>query len=359
MIIGLVKEIKKHEYRVGLTPSDVKEYVKNNHTVFVQFDAGSGSGFTNEEYVNSGAKIINDAREIWQKSEMIIKVKEPLESEFEFMQENQILFTYLHLAANKQLTLKLMEKNIIAIAYETITDDEGNLPCLKPMSEIAGRIAVQEAAKYLEKPMGGRGVLLGGVTGTKRGEVVIFGGGTVGMNACKMAVGLGANVTVLSRSASTLEKFDDLFASRVTTLFSNENNIKESLKKADAIIGAVLIPGLSAPKLVSINDLEFMKKGSVIVDVSIDQGGCFESSKVTYHDNPTYEIAGVIHYCVANIPGAVSLTSTLALSANTLKYGLEIANKGLDALENPHIKNGLNVYGGRCVNEAVKKSLGL
>jgi alanine dehydrogenase len=359
MLIGLIKEIKKHEYRVGLTPSCVKEYIKNNHEVLVQVDAGIGSGFSNDEYENAGAKIIKEASEIWGKADMIVKVKEPLEQEYKYFRPNLILFTYLHLAANKELTLKLMEKNVTAIAYETITDNDGNLPCLRPMSEIAGRLSVQEAAKYLEKPMGGRGVLLGGVTGTKRGQVVIFGGGTVGMNACKMAVGLGANVTIISRSANTLEKFDDIFSSKVTTLYSNENNIKESLKKADAIIGAVLIPGFSAPKLVSKDDLKLMKKGSVIVDVSIDQGGCFETSKVTYHDNPTYEIDGIIHYCVANIPGAVSLTSTLALTSNTLKYGIKIANKGIDAFENIHIKNGLNVYDKNCVNEAVKESLGL
>ncbi len=359
MIVGLVKEIKKHEYRVGLTPSCVKEYIKNKHEVLVEIDAGLGSGFSNKDYEKAGAKIINKASKVWQKSDMIVKVKEPLEEEYKYFKKDLILFTYLHLAANKELTLQLMKNNVTSIAYETITDNDGSLPCLKPMSEIAGRIAVQEAAKYLEKPMGGRGVLLGGVTGTKRGEVVIFGGGAVGMNACKMAVGLGANVTVIERNAKTLERFDDIFASKVTTLFSTTNNIKESLKKADVVIGAVLIPGLSAPKLVTKKDLKTMKKGSVIVDVSIDQGGCFETSKITYHDNPTYVVNDVIHYCVANMPGAVSLTSTLALTSITLKYGLEIANKGLGALDNPHIKNGLNVYEGKCVNEAVKISLNL
>lgn len=358
MIIALIKEIKKHEYRVGLTPSDVKEYIKNGHEVLVEEDAGVGAGFLNEDYEKAGARIVKDKKELFEKASMIVKVKEPLEEEYELFKKGQILYTYLHLAANKELTEALLKKGVSSIAYETITDEDGNLPCLRPMSEIAGRLSLQEAAKYLEKPQGGSGVLLGGVTGTKRGNVVIIGGGIVGLNACKMAVGLGANVTVIARSAKTLGYYDDIFSSKVTTLYSNEANIKESISKADVVVGAVLIPGASAPKLVSKDDLKLMKKGSVIVDVAIDQGGCFETSRVTYHDEPTYEVDGIIHYCVGNMPGAVSVTSTLALTSNTLKYGLEIANKGVkSAIENIHIKNGLNTYKGDLVNEAVALSL--
>lgn len=360
MIVALIKEIKKHEYRVGLTPNDVKEYIKNAHTVLVEKDAGVGAGFSNDQYEEAGAEIIEEKAELFEKAEMIVKVKEPLPEEYNLFQKGQILYTYLHLAANKELAEVLMEKKVSAVAYETITDDHGNLPCLRPMSEIAGRLSIQEAAKYLEKTFGGRGVLLGGVTGVKRGEVVIIGGGVVGLNACKMAVGLGANVTVIARSAKTLGYFDDIFSSKITTLYSNEANIKEAISKADVVIGAVLVPGASAPKLVKFEDLKLMKKGSVIVDVAIDQGGCFETSRATYHDEPIYDVEGVIHYCVANMPGVVSMTSTLALTSNTLKYGIDIANKGIKkAISNEHIKNGLNIHNGKCVNEAVAKSLDL
>lgn len=360
MVIALIKEIKKHEYRVALTPSDVQEYIANGHEVLVEHQAGTEAGFFNSDYESVGAKIIEDKKELFDKADMIIKVKEPLEEEYELFRKGQILFTYLHLAANEELTKVLLEKEVNAIAYETITDDDGDLPCLRPMSEIAGRLSIQEAAKYLEKPQGGNGVLLGGVTGTRRGEVVIFGGGVVGLNACKMAVGLGANVTVIARSTKTLVYYDDIFASKVTTLYSSKANIKEAIKKADVVIGAVLIPGASAPKLVSKEDLKLMKKGSVIVDVAIDQGGCFETSKLTYHDEPVYTVEGVVHYCVGNMPGAVSVTSTMALTSNTLKYGLNIANNGIKkAIKNKHIKNGLNTYKGKLVNKAVAKSLGM
>jgi len=358
MVIALIKEIKKHEYRVALTPSNVKEYIKNNHEVLVEYDAGIGAGFSNEDYEKAGAIILKEKKELFEKAGMIIKVKEPLEEEYELFRKGQILYTYLHLAANEELTKALLQKGVSSIAYETITDNNGHLPCLRPMSEIAGRLSIQEAAKYLEKPQGGSGVLLGGVTGTKRGEVVILGGGIVGMNACKMAVGLGSNVTVISRSAKTLGYFDDIFSSKVTTLYSNDENIKSSISKADVVVGAVLVPGASAPKLVSFEDLKLMKKGSVIVDVAIDQGGCFETSRLTFHDDPIYEVEGIIHYCVGNMPGAVSITSTQALTSNTLSYGLEIANKGVKgAIENPHIRNGLNTYKGDLVNEAVAISL--
>lgn len=360
MVIALIKEIKKHEYRVGLTPSNVKEYIKHGHQVLVEKDAGVGAGFDDEDYINAGATVLEDKNELFEQAGMIVKVKEPLEEEYELFKKGQILYTYLHLAANKPLTESLLKKGVSAIAYETITDDTGHLPCLRPMSEIAGRLSIQEAAKYLEKPQGGSGVLLGGVTGTNRGEVVILGGGIVGMNACKMAVGLGANVTVIARSAATLGYYDDIFSSKVTTLYSNEENIKQAIKKADVVVGAVLIPGASAPKLVSYDDLKLMKKGSVIVDVSIDQGGCFETSRLTYHDDPIYDVEGILHYCVGNMPGAVSITSTQALTSNTLKYGIQIANKGVkEAIKNIHIRNGLNTYKGDLVNEAVATSLDL
>lgn len=361
MKIGLVKEIKVHEYRVGLTPDDVETYVKNGHTIFVEFDAGVGAGFENSDYEKAGGVIVKDKQKLFDDSEMIIKVKEPLKEEYDFFHEGQILFTYLHIAADKPQAQMLLDKKIKAVAYETITSPEGGLPCLTPMSEIAGRLAAQEGAKYLEKPFGGRGVLLGGVPGVQRGNVLIIGGGIVGLNACKMCVGLGANVTVMDISPSRLAFYDDLFASKVTTLFSNKTNILKALKEADLVIGAVLIPGAAAPKLISKDDLKIMKKRAVIVDVAIDQGGCFETSKATYHDNPTYVVDDIVHYCVANMPGAVSLTSTLALTATTLKHGLNIANKGLEQAlkDDVHLLHGLNTYDGKLTNEAVANSLGI
>ena len=361
MRIGLVKEIKVHEYRVGLTPDCVDAYVKNGHTVFVEKDAGIGTGFSNESYEAVGATIVTNKKKLFDDSDMIVKVKEPLPQEYDLFHEGQILYTYLHIAADKPQALALLEKKVKAIAYETITSPEGGLPCLTPMSEIAGRLATQEGAKYLEKPFGGRGVLLGGVPGVQRGNVVIIGGGIVGLNACKMAVGLGANVTVLDISASRLAFYDDLFGSKVTTLFSNRSNIVKSIKEADLLIGAVLIPGAAAPKLISKDDLKLMKKASVIVDVAIDQGGCFETSKATYHDNPTFVVNDVVHYCVANMPGAVSLTSTLALTSTTLRHGLSIANKGLEKAlaDDKHLLAGLNTYDGKLTNKPVALSLDL
>ncbi len=361
MKIGLIKEIKVHEYRVGLTPDCVASYVRAGHSVLVEKSAGVGAGFSDEEYIQKGAIITDDKRKIFDGSDMIVKVKEPLPQEYDFFKEGQILYTYLHLAADPKQAKALMDKKVKAVAYETITDRNGHLPCLAPMSEIAGRLAAQEGAKYLEKPFGGRGVLLGGVPGVKRGNVVIIGGGIVGMNACKMVVGLGANVTVLDIAADRLAYYDDIFGSQVTTLYSNRTNILNAIKDADLVIGAVLIPGAAAPKLVSKDDLKLMKKASVLVDVAIDQGGCFETSHATYHDAPTYVVNDVVHYCVANMPGAVSLTSTLALTSNTLRYGLEIANKGLEAAvkEDKSIRNGLNVYLGKCTNKAVAKSLNI
>lgn len=361
MKIGLVKEIKVHEYRVGLTPDCVDAYVKSGNTVYVEKDAGVGAGFENAEYEAAGGIIVDDKKKLFDDSEMIVKVKEPLPEEYDLFHEGQILYTYLHIAADKPQAEALLAKKVKAVAYETITSPEGGLPCLTPMSEIAGRLAAQEGAKFLEKPFGGRGVLLGGVPGVQRGNVVIIGGGIVGLNACKMAVGLGANVTVLDISASRLAFYDDIFGSKVTTLFSNRSNILKSIKEADLVIGAVLIPGAAAPKLVSKEDLKLMKKNAVIVDVAIDQGGCFETSKATYHDEPTFVVNDVLHYCVANMPGAVSLTSTLALTATTLRHGLAIANKGLEQalIDDKHLLNGLNTYDGKLTNEAVAVSLGI
>jgi len=361
MKIGLVKEIKVHEYRVGLTPDCVAAYVAHGHTVYVETGAGHGAGFEDAAYLAKGAEIIESKQRLFDESEMIIKVKEPLPGEYDFFHAGQILYTYLHLAADAPQAEALMEKGVKAVAYETITDAHGHLPCLTPMSEIAGRLATQEGAKYLEKPFGGRGILLGGVPGVQRGNVTIIGGGIVGLNACKIAVGMGANVTVLDISATRLAYLDDIFGSRITTLYSTRTNILKSIKEADLVIGAVLIPGAAAPKLILESDLHLMKKGAVIVDVAIDQGGCFETSHATYHDNPTYVVEDIVHYCVANMPGAVSLTSTMALTSNTLRYGLEIADKGLEraAKENPAIMQGLNIYDGKCTNEAVAKSLGL
>ena len=359
MKIGLVKEIKVHEYRVGMTPDDVAAYVNAGHTVYVEVEAGIGAGFEDSDYEEAGGIIVYDKEKLFEDSEMIVKVKEPLPEEYHLFHEGQILYTYLHIAADKPQAEALLAKKVKAVAYETITSPEGGLPCLTPMSEIAGRLAAQEGAKYLEKPFGGRGVLLGGVPGVQRGNVVIIGGGIVGLNACKMAVGLGANVTVMDISASRLAFYDDIFGSKVTTLFSNRSNIVKAIKEADLVIGAVLIPGAAAPKLISKEDLKLMKKDSVIVDVAIDQGGCFETSKATYHNNPTYVVNDVVHYCVANMPGAVSLTSTLALTATTLRHGLAIANKGLEKAlaDDCHLLNGLNTYDGKLTNEAVAKSL--
>lgn len=361
MKIGSVKEIKSHEYRVGLTPSCVAAYVSRGHEVLIQANAGTAAGFEDSEYQAAGACIIADRKAIFDTCEMIVKVKEPIEEEYNLFHENQILYTYLHLAADLPLTQSLMANKVKSVAYETIEDQNGQLPCLKPMSEIAGRLSVQEGAKYLEKTFGGRGILLGGVPGVKRGNIVIIGGGVVGINACKMAIGCGANVTVLDISSNRLEYFDDLFGSRVTTLYSTEANIYNSIIEADVVIGAVLLPGTKAPRLFRRENLKDMKKGAVLVDVAVDQGGCFETTKATTHDNPIFEIDGIVHYCVANMPGAVALTSTIALTSTTLKYGLAIADKGLEKAckESNALLKGLNVYGGKCVYEGVANSLNL
>ncbi|MCS3765613.1 MULTISPECIES: alanine dehydrogenase [Bradyrhizobium] len=360
MKIGVPKEIKSHEYRVGLTPGAVREYVAAGHGVLVETNAGVGIGATDENYRKAGATIAGSAREVFTWSEMIIKVKEPQPSEWTQLRENQILFTYLHLAPDLEQAKGLMKSGCTAIAYETVTDARGGLPLLAPMSEVAGRLAIEAAGAALKRYAGGRGLLIGGVPGVQPARIVVVGGGVVGTHAARMAAGLGADVTMLDRSIPRLRELDELFEGRVRTRFSTIDSVEEEVFAADVVIGAVLVPGASAPKLVSRGMLSSMRKGSVIVDVAIDQGGCFETSRPTTHAAPTYEVDGVIHYCVANMPGAVPLTSSQALNNATLPFGLALANKGFAAvLENPHLRAGLNVYRGRLTCKAVAESLGL
>lgn len=360
MIVGLVKEIKNNEYRVGLTPDGVKAYTDAGHTVLVETAAGEGSGFTDEEYMSAGAQIIADAASVWSQAEMIVKVKEPIASEYAYLKKDQILYTYLHLAADRPLTEALVKAGTKAVAFETITGKDGKgLPCLIPMSEIAGRMAVQEGAKYLEKTYGGRGVMLAGVPGVEKANVVIIGGGGVGTNACKIAVGMGANVTILDVSAERLAYLDDIFGSRIQTLYSTRANILSSIEKADLVIGAVLLPGRKTPKLVRKEDLKRMKKGAVIVDVAVDQGGCVETTVATTHTDPVFMVDGVVHYCVANMPGALSRTSTLALANTTLNQGLALANKGFEQAvkDDAGLANGVNVYDGKITFPGVAEAL--
>lgn len=331
MMIGVPKEIKKHEYRVGLTPHHAESYVAAGHAVFIQKSAGEGSGYEDKDYTDVGCKMLDTIEDIYAVAQMIIKVKEPLEPEYALMREGQIFYTYFHLAADKKLTEVCLKNKIIAIAYETIVGKDGRLPCLKPMSEIAGRLSIQEGAKYLEKPFGGRGILLGGVPGVLPGNVLILGGGVVGQNACAMAVGMHADVTVADISLAALTALNKEYQGRVKTLYNTEGAIIEAISKADLVIGAALVPGAATPHIIKKGYLNYMKKGSVIVDVAIDQGGCCETSHVTYHDDPVYTYEGVVHYCVGNMPGAVACTSTLALNNATLPYGLAIANKGYQA----------------------------
>ncbi len=359
MKIGLIKEIKKEEYRVGLTPNSAREYIDHGHDVFVEKGAGIGSGFPDEEYKACGCKLFADKKKIFGTAEMIIKVKEPLEEEYGLLNENQIIYTYLHLAANKPLTENLLKRKVVGIAYETVMEHDGSLPLLIPMSQIAGRLSVLEGAKYLEKTFGGRGILLGGVPGIKKGKVLIIGGGIVGKNACKIAVGLGADVSIMDISAKRLSELDDIFGTSITTLYSNSYTIKEMIREADLVIGAVLLPGAAAPKLIKRADLKTMKKGAVIVDVAVDQGGCIETTRPTYHSNPTFIVDDVVHYCVANMPGAVGLSSTYALTSVTNRYGLQIAHLGIDrALHSSKaIRAGLNCYKGKLTNRAVAEAL--
>jgi len=360
MIIGVPKEIKNNENRVGITPAGVVTLRRAGHEVLVESGAGLGSGFLNEEYEAAGAKLIADAGELWSASEMVIKVKEPLESEYDYFRPGLILFTYLHLAPEPALAAALQQHGVTAIAYETVVDGR-TLPLLTPMSEVAGRMSVQLGAQFLQKNYGGQGILLSGVPGVSRGKVSIIGGGVVGTNAAKMAIGLGADVTIVDLSAERLRQLDDIFGAQINTLISNPFNIAKAVAEADLLVGAVLIPGAKAPKLVTEEMVKTMKPGSVIVDVAIDQGGIVETiDRVTTHDNPVFEKFGVLHYSVANMPGAVAKTSTIALTNVTIPYALQIANKGvLQAIaENDGLKSGVNVAGGKITYEAVATALG-
>src|SRR5215217_3298689 len=360
MRVGVPKEIKPHEYRVGLTPGSVREYVAAGHQVVVQTGAGQGIGADDEIYRRAGAAVADTAAEVFAIADMIVKVKEPQSSEWTQLRDGQILFTYLHLAPDPEQARGLLESGCTAIAYETVTDAKGGLPLLAPMSEVAGRLSIEAAGAALQRHAGGRGILLGGVPGVPPARVVVIGGGVVGTHAVRMAVGLGAEVTILDRSIPRLRELDELLEGRVRTRYSTIEAIEQEVFAADVVIGAVLIPGASAPKLVTRAMLKSMRPGSVIVDVAIDQGGCFETSHPTTHADPTFEVDGIIHYCVANMPGAVPLTSSQALNNATLPFGLALANKGFSAvLENPHLRAGLNVHRGRLTCEAVARSLGL
>ncbi|WP_045514583.1 alanine dehydrogenase [Neobacillus niacini] len=360
MIIGVPKEIKNNENRVALTPAGVVSFVNAGHKVLVEKNAGVGSGFTNEDYLNTGAEIIENVAEVWTGSDMIMKVKEPLSSEYGYFREGLILFTYLHLAAEPALAQALKEKGVLAIAYETVSMNR-TLPLLTPMSEVAGRMAAQIGAQFLQKSNGGKGILLAGVPGVNRGKVTIIGGGIVGTNAAKMAIGLGADVTIIDVSADRLRQLDDIFGNSIKTLMSNPFNIAQAVAEADLLVGAVLIPGAKAPKLVTEEMIKVMKPGSVVVDVAIDQGGIVETiDHITTHDNPTYEKHGVVHYAVANMPGAVPRTSTIALTNVTLPYALQMANKGVYKAisENEALKLGVNVANGEITFAAVARDLG-
>lgn len=359
MLIGVPKEIKNHEYRVGLTPSSVKELVKHGHQVMIEHNAGVAIDFTNEEYVAAGAEIVSSAEEIFARGEMIVKVKEPQSQECKMLREGQILYTYLHLAPDPDQTKLLLESGATCVAYETVTDAEGGLPLLAPMSEVAGRMSVQAGAHHLEKAQGGRGVLLAGVPGVAPANVLVIGGGVVGDNAASMAVGMGANVTILDRSIPRLRQLDSEYEGRASCVFSTDAAIEEYALQADLVIGAVLVHGAAAPKLLSNSLIKRMKKGAVVVDVAIDQGGCFETSKATTHDHPTYIVDGVVHYCVANMPGGVARTATMALNNATLPYAIALANDPVNALfTNSNLQNGLNIHKGSVTYKAVADALG-
>ena len=360
MRIGCPREIKNREYRVGLAPESAKELVRSGHEVWIESGAGLGIGAMDAEYVRRGAKIVPSAAEIFGECEMVVKVKEPQAEERARLREGQILFTYLHLAPDPEQTADLVKSGVTAIAYETVTAPDGSLPLLKPMSQVAGRMSIQAGATALEKAHGGRGILLGGVPGVKPGNVLVIGGGVVGFNAAQMAVGLGGYVTILDRNPDVLEKLGTHFESRAATRFSNEANLEETVAEADLVIGAVLVPGAAAPRLVTREMLGTMKPGAVLVDVAIDQGGCFETSHATTHDDPTYVVDGVVHYCVANMPGAVARTSTYALNNVTLPHALRIAELGWRGAmrADPYLAQGLNVHAGRVTYPAVAEELG-
>lgn len=360
MLIGVPKELKNNEYRVGLVPGSVRELVANGHQVFVQKDAGAGIGFDDAAFEQAGAKILDTAAEIFQTAEMIIKVKEPQPEECRMLREGQVLFTYLHLAPDPDQARLLQESGCVAIAYETVTSRSGGLPLLSPMSEVAGRMAIQAGANSLEITRGGSGVLLGGVPGVLAAKVVVLGGGVVGTNSVRMAMGMGARVVVIDRSLERLYQLDLQFGSKINTIYSTTDAVEEHVLEADLVVGAVLVPGGSAPKLVRKDMLSRMRSGSVMVDVSIDQGGCFETSRPTTHQNPTYTVDGVVHYCVSNMPGAVPRTSTFALNNATLPFALSLANHGYkEAMRrDPHLLNGLNVCHGKFTHREVANALG-
>ena len=360
MLVGVPKEVKTHEYRVGLIPSSVRELIHHGHKVIIENNAGMGIGIENKDYIAAGAEIINDAAIIFKRAEMIIKVKEPQPFECKMLNSGQIIYTYLHLAPDPEQTRLLLESGCVAIAYETVTDNNGGLPLLAPMSEVAGRMSVQAGAHALEKAQGGRGTLLGGVPGVAAGNVVIVGGGVSGTHAAKMAVGLGADVTILERSLPRCRQVDDIFGGRVKTVFSTVAALEDAVINADLVIGAVLIPGAAAPKLINRDLLKKMHDGAVIVDIAIDQGGCIETSRATTHADPTYVEEGVVHYCVANMPGGVARTSTFALNNATLSGALALADKGYKQalIDDINLRNGLNIHEGKVTYEAVAHDLG-
>ncbi len=360
MIIGVPREIKDHESRVGLVPGGAHGLVEAEHTVLVERGAGLGSGIRDHEYEEAGAEMVDSAAEVWQRAEMILKVKEPQPSEYVFLREGLVLFTYLHLAPMPELTEVLLEKKVTSLGYETIREQDGSLPLLTPMSEVAGRMAIQIGAQYLEKTYGGRGILLGGVPGVPAAEVLILGGGVVGLNATKLAVGTGASVTVVDKSMPRLRYLDDIFGNQISTLFSNYINIARAIRRADVVIGGVLVPGASAPRLVTRKMVSTMKRGAVAVDVAVDQGGCFETTRATTHTDPVFEVDGVIHYCVSNMPAAVPRTSTFALTNATFPYVLKLASDGVErAVEcSAALAEGVNTYRGHVTHPGVAESQG-
>ncbi|PLK43404.1 alanine dehydrogenase [Emticicia sp. TH156] len=361
MIIGVPKEIKNNENRVALTPAGVAEFKKHGHTVYVQSSAGEGSGFTDEEYTKAGATLLPTIEEVYGIAEMIVKVKEPIASEYNLIKKDQLLFTYFHFASSEELTHAMIKQQAVCLAYETVEKADRSLPLLVPMSEVAGRMAIQEGAKYLEKPLKGKGILLGGVPGVPPAKVLVLGGGIVGTQAAKMAAGLGARVVIMDVSLPRLRYLSDIMPQNVVTIMSNEYNIREAIREADLIVGAVLIPGAKAPHLITRDMLKTMRAGTVVVDVAVDQGGCIETCTPTTHENPTFIIDDVVHYCVANMPGAVPYTSTLALTNATLPYAIQLANKGWKkaCTENDELKKGLNVVNGKVVYKGVADAWGL
>lgn len=360
MNVGCVKEIKNNEFRVGMTPDNAKEYIRHGHTVYVEAGAGVGSGFTDEAYKAAGVNLV-DAKKVWEVCDMVIKVKEPLEAEYQLMRKDQIIYTYLHLAADKELTEAMLKCGCKGVAYETLTDARGALPLLKPMSEIAGRLSVIEGAKYLEKAFGGKGILISGVPGVRKAKVLVLGGGFVGRNAARMAMNMGADVTVMDINLNALTEIDSEFNGRIKTLYSTPSAIEKEIVDTDLVVGAVLIPGASAPKLIKKDYFKTMQPGSVVVDVAVDQGGCSETTRATTHDNPIFVVDGVVQYCVANMPGAVPYTATMSLTNATLSYGLRIADKGLESVAKADkgVANAINVYGGKCTFKGVSDALGI